>query len=471
MSAAPPPTLITLPEELLLAILSHITHLPTLAALSITTQRLHRLTLPALYHSFPGRHSELFLRTVSHSPSLASHARTATWQQERKALSPIDVLEKTHIVSQLNQVCVPHGIDLAAEYAQHGRSDEYWWFEMLVLFLPKLEAVRVRESWLWDDHHYWFKSLSTFFNPLAQTRLVRATLDGPLRIENVVPLLTIPSLRELDLSQVIVMRREGYRVFQWSVWPVSKVLPEASSGLEVLRLRESYVDMGLLAPVVRGIKALRVFEYEHMFNDLSEGSHIDNNLEAAALAELLQSQRGSIEHVRVRMCEEAHWDGVPYMVYEIDSAERGKHERDEDFENLQILDLGPMDFSWMAPLTGFAGAVGKLVDHLPKTLKTFRFMALHGGDDLDMFLRGFASALASAQCALKTVEVVDWDPTLGWFPENLLGLQKTYSELGLRLGSVARDVLEIYGAEPLLVDEETEEEWVMVTDLRLASQA
>lgn len=466
-----PPSFTTLPEELLLLILTHITQLPTLCALSSTTRRLHRLTLTLLYHTFPGRHSELFLRTVSHSPSLASHTRTATWQQERKSLSPIDVLEKTHIVSRLNQLCVPHGIDLAAAFAQHGRSEEYWYFETIVLFLPGLETVRVLESWLWDDHHYWFKSLSTFFNPLARSCLRSAKIDGPMRIENVVPLLTIPSLRELDLSHVIVMRREGYRVFQWSVWPVSKVLPEGSSGLEVLRLRESYMEMDLLAPIVRGCRALRVFEYEHVFNDLSEGAQMDGNLEAAALAELLQTQRKSLESVRVRMGEEAHWDGLPYMLYEIDSAEQAAHTRESDFEKLHTLDLGPLNFSWMAPLSGLAGAVITLVDRLPGSLKTLRFMVSYGGDDLDLFLRAFASALSSAQHALNTVEVVDWDPMLGWFPENLPDLQKTYSGSKLRLKSVPRDAFEIYGAEPLLIDEETEPDWVFVTDLRLASHA
>ena len=193
---APTISLDSLPEELILAILSHVRTLSALANLSLTNRRLHRLSLPPLYYTFPGRHSELFLRTVSHSPSLADYTKVAIWQREPRTVSHISTLEKQHIINRLNELCVPHGTDLASQFAKFGKSEEYWYFEILLLFCANAEEVRVQESWLWDDHHYWFKSLSPFFNPLCDSKLRRVCIEGPMRIENIVPLLTIPTLRE-----------------------------------------------------------------------------------------------------------------------------------------------------------------------------------------------------------------------------------------------------------------------------------
>ncbi|KAJ4343632.1 hypothetical protein N0V95_006640, partial [Ascochyta clinopodiicola] len=257
-----------LPEELILTILDHLDHenLQSLRALSQASHRLHRLTLEHLYHEFPGRNSELFLRTISKSPKLASHVKQAVWHQERRTRLHIDNIEKTHIVRKLNQLAVPQqGTDLAEQFAKFGKNDDYWYMEVLLLFMPNLMRLTIRDSWLWDDHHYWFKSLSPFFNPLCTSALRTATLYGPLRIENIVPLLTIPSLHTLELTQVIVMRREGYRVFQWSIWPVTRLLPphdpttNSGSNLETLVLRESDIDLAYLLPTLSGIKALKSF--------------------------------------------------------------------------------------------------------------------------------------------------------------------------------------------------------------------
>lgn len=293
----------TLPEELILAILTHIHTLSTLANLSLTNHRLRRLSIPNLYHAFPGRNSELFLRTISHHPDLAAHIKEAVWQQERKTVPPISPLEKQHITNRLHELCVPHGTDLAAQFAKFGKNDNYWYFEILLLFCPNLEVVQVKESWLWDDHHYWFKSLSPFFNPLCVSSLKRVLIEGPMRIENIVPLLTIPTLRELQLTQVTVMRREGYRVFQWSVWPVARILTERSSKLQILTLKESYVDLDLLIPVIKGIRGLKSFTYEHVPNDLADESAQAHCVNNQALTSCLNMHANSLEHIRIRDTE------------------------------------------------------------------------------------------------------------------------------------------------------------------------
>lgn len=480
-----------LPEELLLAILSHISNPPTLANLSLTSSRLHRLSLPSLYHTFPGQNSDLFLRTTSHHPALAAHTKTAAWRHQKKTLPRLSPLEKQHITNRLNELCVPHPTDLAEQFSRFGTSDEYWFFEMLLLFLPGVQEMHVGASWLWDDHHYWFKSLSPFFNPLRRcantgTGLKRVSIEGPMRIENVVPLLGIPTLTALDLSQVTVMRREGYCVFQWSVWPVARVLPVRSSRLQVLALRESYVDAGLLLPVIRGIRALTSFTYEHVPNDLADEGLVAYALEAAAMRDCLAAHRESLEHVRIRD-EKNAMSGlvVRAMLYGEDT-----HCPETPFTRLKTLDVGPLETDLICGPEQMQTQTRLLVKDLPASLQVLRVQissriettprwpaAPHTstpeGDVVELehsiggLLRCLAYALADAKRFLR-VEVVDWNPSLGWFPDDLPVLQSLYTELGLELKSIGGDAAKIYGAEPLLMDDESEEGWVVVTDLHLA---
>ncbi|KAF2624804.1 hypothetical protein BU25DRAFT_413343 [Macroventuria anomochaeta] len=462
----------TLPEELILTIMDFLDDIQPLLALNATTHRLHRLTLSRLYNRFPGRNSELFLRTISHSPQLAKYTKSTVWHQERKTVPRIDMLEKRHVVTRLNQLAVPHGTDLAEQFAKFGKSDDYWYMEVLLLFMPNLESVEVRESWLWDDHHYWFKSASPFFNPLCESRLKSATLYGPLRIENVVPLLTIPSLRRLKCSQVVVMRREGFKVFQWGVWPVERVLPEGASNLEHLALEESCIDLENLMPIMSGIKALKSFAYEHMPNDLADEASRVDHINSAALSSCLKTQRASLEYIRIRDTQQHEWSMTNFLFGPNANGEGGRNDR-TDFPNLHTLDIGPLFSERFEHKSSLEEEVRALATESLPSLKTIRFMIdanFFTNIALENFLRAFAHTLASERPGMEVVELVGWDPMLGWFPDNLPALQEVYAHSGLRLGSVCGDILDIHGAEPLLINEDTEPDWVVVTDLRLSSR-
>lgn len=473
----PPPTLTSLPEELLLTILTHIPTPGTLLALTQTCRLLHRLTTPYLYHTFPGPNSSPFLRTISHHPALASHTRKAVWRKQRKNPPSIDTIEKTHIVTRLNQLCVPHGTDLAASFAKYGLRDEYWFFEILLLFLPNLREVEVCEAWLWDDHHYWFKSLSRFFNPLVRvgSGLRRVQVEGPMRIENVVPLLTIESLRDMELSQVTVMRREGFRVFQWEVWPVQRVVGARSSKLERLVLRESYVLPETLAPVLSAIEGLREFEYEHVPSELAEDVDFPVDFPfAGELGACVRLHAHSLERIRVREAEALAADWSHSVAGLLGRRLDGEGDRFEvpEYPCLRTLDIGTYEPSPLTLLCKHGNAnARKLVTDLPPGLEKLRMKI--GGDKhrFGPLLIRLARAVVQLRPRLKTVEVVDWDPTLGWFPENFPVLQNVYSEMGLRLESVVGDVQDIYGAEPLRMEEDVEPGWVLITDLRLDSLA
>ncbi|KAF3033413.1 hypothetical protein E8E12_001389 [Didymella heteroderae] len=473
----------TLPEELVLAILSDVHNLSALAKLSLTNHRLHRLGLPFLYRVFPGRNSELFLRTVAHHPALAAHTRKAVWQQERKTVPHISPLEKQHIINRLNELCVPHGTDLSAHFAKFGKNDDYWYFEVLLLFMPNVEVVQVKDSWLWDDHHYWFKSLSPFFNPLCVSRLKRVLIEGPMRIENIVPLLTLPSLKVLELTQVTVMRREGYRVFQWSVWPARRVLAERSSALEVLTLRQSYIDLDLLVPIALGIKSLKAFTYEHVPNDLADEAAAEvHRINTAALASCLNMHAHSLEHIRVRDTQPVDCLFVADYLFGAPPADANAQ---PVFPNLKITDIGPagegrplsnVSFRNLSPPRALPASLEilrvKVAEHLefqPGSVNSWATETSKAESDIELFLHRLASNLAHEKRFLR-VEVVEWNPILGWYPNSLPALQRLYVDVGLRLESVAGEEADFYDVEPLLVDDESEEGWVVVTDLHLATK-
>ncbi|XPS80543.1 hypothetical protein M3J09_012495 [Ascochyta lentis] len=467
-----------LPEELILTILDHLyprycDDLRSLRALNQTNQRLHRLTLQYLYHRFPGRNSELFLRTISKSPRLASHVKQAIWHQERRTRLHIHNIEKTYIVRKLNQLAVPQqGTDLAEQFAKFGKNDDYWYMEVLLLFMPNLERLTIRDSWLWDDHHYWFKSLSPFFNPLCNSKLTIATLYGPLRIENIVPLLTIPSLLTLQLTQVIVMRREGYRLFQWSIWPITRLLPDldsivgAASNLKTLTLKESDIDLAHLLPVLRGIKALNSFTYEHHPNDLAvqtdaaaHGEHVNRD----AVPLICATHSASLTHLRIR-------DTKAWKVGDC-TAFTPSHLQHEvtSYSALQTLDIGPFTPPDSADVDLIT--CNNFLHNLPPNLKslTLSISPAPSIPDITPFLRTLLPVLSLTKSQLSTIVLSDWRPTLGWFPDALPALQREFGDVGVRLCSVAGEMGDFYDMAPLIVDERVEEGWVVVTDLGLVS--
>ena len=346
--------------------------------------------------------------------------------------------------------------------------------EVLLLFMPAVEEVEVVDSWLWDDHHYWFKSLSSFFNPLCECTLKKAVLHGPLRVENVVPLLTIVTLRTLECTQVVVMRREGWRVFQWSIWPLERVLPERSAGLESLSLRESCVDLDTLVLVTRGIRALKSFMYEHEPNELAvPNAALASPMHGEGLAECIALQRKSLEVLRIRSSEAFSSSEVCELFGS--NASASSHTQQLAMERLQTLDIGPFTPPWEPGV--HAWEVDALAAAFPPSLTTLRIkidssvaaesdsLRTQLAEILTAFLILFAARIPTLRPDLRVVELVDWDPLIGWFPESLASLQDVFWRAGMRLGAHCGDAVELYGAEPLLQEEVEGGEWILVTGL------
>jgi hypothetical protein len=273
-------TLDTLPNELILAILTDVP-LPSLLNLNLVNWRFHNLTLGYVYTTFSGRGAASFLRTIalSTSPSTLSHCvRNVIWKLEmpkelRKRIPKPDsnAIAQAYRSLTLASPQIPDNLvtnfeTLMDDQSRNLSEEDHWYLEFFLLFLPNVETLEVHHAWKWDDHTYWFTNIAA--NATRFNRLAKVKIDGPLRLENIIPLLDIRSLKDLELWQVAIMRQAEGETFPWDQ-PHRRILREASSGLERLALKESCIDTDILLPILAAIRALKSFTYTHQWVDLN----------------------------------------------------------------------------------------------------------------------------------------------------------------------------------------------------------
>jgi hypothetical protein len=279
-------TLDMLPDELIVAVVEHLA-LPSLLNLNLVNRRLHRVTLENVYAMFDGPNMACFLRTITlpppnGRPDLAERVKNVTWElnphPEESLQSfnspPINISASerwaiTRAYQQFVLVPVEAQVPLDSRFARHvgGTLEvDHWALEFFLMFVPNVEELKVQGVWLWDDHTYWFTNVAA--NPTRFNRLKSIELLGPMRMENIIPLLEMPSLKHLILDEVIVMRQNPEETFQWEQSD-RRVLEEASSGLEKLTMRKSHIPVTALVPILNALKGLKEFKYEHVFHHMS----------------------------------------------------------------------------------------------------------------------------------------------------------------------------------------------------------
>jgi hypothetical protein len=259
-------TLDSLPDELILGIVN-LVDFPFLLRLNLVNRRLHYLTLELVYSNFPGRTAALFLRTVAQSPSwhnLAKLIKNIEWRMyllpdREKAQNEVFETQRQAIAQAYRQLGHTGSLDVECVTQLRGTPlRQHWFLELFMSFLPNVESLKVYDSWYWDDHTYWFSNVAA--NP---SRLKNVEIDGPLRIQDVHPLLTIPSMRDLTLHQVVVPRREEGKEVPWEHDDHRVQLDDASSEIESLQLFVSCLSTEILVELIGKFKYLRCFAYEH----------------------------------------------------------------------------------------------------------------------------------------------------------------------------------------------------------------
>jgi hypothetical protein len=481
MSTTGPPVtgLVALPEELILATLDQINHndLSTIHALNTTCRLLHHLTVDRLYRTYSGRAPQQFLRTIAlpppdGKPAFASHVKKVVWYQSywthqarKRGLS----LSDRHLVAGKlrNSGCILNTMDLSMDLPGRfiGFSEEYevhWWYlEFFLFFTPKVEELLVYDAWQWDDHSYWFESLAA--NPTYFDKMKWVTLHGPLRLENIVPLLTLPSIRNLELTEVVNMRQEAGRTFQWSNSRdeyMERRLAYGSS-LERLVLRKSDLCFPPAIELFQKLRNLKSFTYEHDDNYLTypggRGTYVFQ-----ALGEI-HGKDSSLEHLRLREQRVLAVGEVPLLFGWITSSD----EVVPTLEKLRVLDVGPCDLKSFIGTDDESIPVSKVVERLPRTLETLHIQWAYCSDCqhqlpqfLD-FLLVLAQTSASANLNLKRVAIVEWPALAGWFPllEEKSSLERAFEEMGMQFVVLYG---EVKSQEPLEVLDDVEPEWLWV---------
>jgi hypothetical protein len=87
-----------------------------------------------------------------------------------------------------------------ASHLNEKLSKHNWTLEFLLMFVPNVEELIVLNTNQWDIDIYWYTNIAA--NPERFQRLKSMSINGPMRMENIISLLTMPALKDLKLEQV-----------------------------------------------------------------------------------------------------------------------------------------------------------------------------------------------------------------------------------------------------------------------------
>jgi hypothetical protein len=348
-------------------------------------------------------------------------------------------------------------IGFSSEYEVH-----WWYLELFLFFTPKVEKLTVHDAWQWDDHLYWFKSLAA--NPSHFENLRFVTVFGPLRLRNIVPLLTLPSLRTLELIQAIDMRREPDRAFSWDGGGEHYVDRRLASGssLESLLLRESDFHFPSALVIGYALKKLKSFTYEHISHELTQ--HVGMSLSIFHwIGNMCWRPDYSLENLRLRVESVATHEQVSFLNHHVVAPTQTK---------LRTLDIGPcnlktfigLDLTLSGDLPTIAS---RIIGTFPSTVEYLRIQWAYehdGESQLQRFihvLRYLAETVACSSSQLKHISIVDWPALAGWFPlqDEITSLKRVYECSEMQFNVVYE---EIEGEEPLSVMEDVEPDWLWI---------
>ena len=468
-----------LPDELILLILDELDadDYLTLRALNATSWRFHRLTLDRLYRRFPGCAPEQFLRTITlshsaHCHELTNYVKEVVWYQDywsrpcRRRCLPLGdrhavanklrssgaILDTTDISTDLPT----RFIGFASDHEVH-----WWYLEFFLFFTPKVEKITVHDVWQWDDHSYWFKTLAA--NPAHFGNIRSITLLGPLRLKSIVPLLTLPSIQTLELTQAVDMRREPGRTFPWDddgEAHVDRWLANGSS-LERLVIRESDFHFPSVMIILEKLNKLKTFTYEHVTHEMKWRPGIPPAI-FSWIGNIGWGPNIFLENLRLR---------VDSVVTETELSSLCYHVTGPTLPRLRTLDIGPCNIETFSQSESphpedLHPIARKIVKTFPDTLELLRLQWTYelGQESKLQFLIGILShlveAAASSASRLKQIYIT-WPALAGWFPlpDELKVLKRVYERSGMQFDVVYED---IEGQEPLAIKEDVESDWLWV---------
>ncbi|KAF1961587.1 hypothetical protein CC80DRAFT_488056 [Byssothecium circinans] len=480
-----------LPDELLLTIIGYIPDSRALRNLNLTSRRLQSISEKTLYSQFTlsQGYPTLLLRTFVTRPDLSQHLKNVSWVDDsdpiRRHQRGLDPKPDSLIIQKLKSEGF-YAKQLADKLQGPFLLNAEHILSALLMFSEKLERLRVSGTYGWDDHVYWFRPILQA-TPHAFSNLTEAFIQGPMRLENVAALFILPSLRTLDLTQVVYVRHQLGRMFEWEVdYPrlsFASLLENKGSKIEYLHFWESFIGLQDLWALFAVLPDLKSFTYEHMENDMPD---LDN------------SQREEFNYIQLgKQLSKYHHSLATLRVWD-DTLSSGGPGNDIyalltplcHSANLRLVECCIMHFR---PANG-----PQFSDVLPQGLQELTLVAQYAREyydtqyaseyydtqsaqnldnhaaDFDRNLYGIIERRRTGQLPdLKSVTVAEWHPWFGHYPPSVEGIKKQFAELGVEFSSVPGEEGDSrFSDEEILVWESYGDEepgWVFVDTTRAGS--
>lgn len=465
-----------LPDELVVEILDHLVGLRTpdehvargLCGLSRVSRRLHHLATPYLYsiYSFYHGHPFNFLHSISTTPALAAHVKAIHWDHtvDNSITLPYKrqsyQLDRTPTIRKLRELGTPCAEDLVKVLPSIKDEAAQQVLDAVLMFTPNLDHLIVSETFRWDGHVYWFRPILQ--DPHRFGHLKSAFIHGPMRIENIAPLLTLPSMRQLHLTQIITMRQKPGQSFEWEApgERFREITEKNSSPIEHLHLLASFLRMSDLKWLLRAFQGLKSFVYEQkphvMHGPFFRDAYMAGKWSShryMSLSTHLDPHKHSLEYLRL---EDA------FMLLENLTRVLSR----EPFENLRTLHVAQVPCYAIPP-----EEISQFVNSIPASLESLRIVSRESTSfwpgqisSVDIFERALYLIAKRAKEGelpnLMNVAVVDWHPWHGTFPPDVHRIKSVFAEASVQFDSMAAVIEET--KDDISYLEDAELGWLLV---------
>lgn len=394
-------TLNDLPDELILAILTHLPgidlkdfQLPTLISVSLTTHNLHRVVSDKLYATYDSYFCEpyLFLRTLILNPSLGESVRHAKIRYgdgahlERRRYAPT-ALDKKIVKEGMRALDFPDWKGWATR-CNAAEIELDILHTAVMLHTPNLMSLDVEDGHISAYSRAKWPELikkatsNTYFGHAHQfSALKHVRIDAQnMVIHHIVPLLRLQSLRKLELRELSEMELDMRAPAE-----LRRVLPEACNNLDELVLEECSLRFDALTTLISSARSLKTFRFDaNQESLLLDGSGV-------MLQNALWRQRNSLEN--------------------LDIFHDPFHKDDEDPLSHGGLDQFPVLKDLKCPLRMVVntreGASATITEFLPSKLEALCLTVRWGADE-ELFLpviERMASECASTVPHLKVLQL------------------------------------------------------------------
>ncbi|KAF2439959.1 hypothetical protein P171DRAFT_115223 [Karstenula rhodostoma CBS 690.94] len=271
-----------LPDELIVEILDYLPgidlqrfQLLTLASLSLTNRRFHRIVVDRLYSTYDSFFCTPypFLRTVMCDADIASHVKFVSFKygptvhSERPPYVP-SISDKQLIKDSLRSLEIPR-FDWKqwASDCNDRQVDQELLYATMLLYTPNIARLEIDDGApvetpgklpRWLSH---FRKIANGVDlggvhRFQYLKSIRVDVQY-LKLRHLAPLFRLRSMRKVTLVGLFEWTSTGETAKE----ELRRLFPNRSSLIDELQLEMSFVDDDLLNVVISGIKKLKVFRY------------------------------------------------------------------------------------------------------------------------------------------------------------------------------------------------------------------